>query len=151
MAIRDIGECRSFLRDLLLIVIRRFLPVKEAESDEYVPLAGSSRVGSTRPGPQQRKYMHEQCHGGREGVTGIIVSTFLGASWGIIFIGIGPCWGKNLQKHHVEKRFAYHPVETRLSRLLRCPSGGPRRKRVVWKLSVQRFVFLACRRDFQEN
>ena len=77
-------------------------------------------------GPQQRKYIHEQCHGGREGVTGIIFSTFLGASWGIIFIGIGPCWGKNLQKHHVEKRFAYHPVETRL---LLCPSGGPRRKR----------------------
>ena len=77
-------------------------------------------------GPQQRKYMHEQCHGGREGVTGIIFYTFLGASWGIIFIGIGPCWGRNLQKHHVEKRFAYHPVETRL---LPCPSGGPRRKR----------------------
>ena len=54
-------------------------------------------------GPQQRKYMHEQCHGGREGVTGIIFSTFLGASWGIIFIGIGPCWGRNLQKHHVEQ------------------------------------------------
>ena len=39
---------------------------------------------------------------------------------------VGPCWGRNLQKHHVEKRFAYHPVETRL---LLCPSGGPRRKR----------------------
>ena len=82
-------------------------------------------------GPQQRKYMHEQCHGGREGVTGIIFYTFLGASWGIIFIGIGPCWGRNLQKHHVEKRFAYHPVETRL---LLCPSGGPRRKRKSLKL-----------------